>query len=48
MFYDGEEAPSGNWLNKVRHNWKSLGPYVSAARIVNEYDERLYRPDRVS
>jgi starch phosphorylase len=48
MFYDGEEAPSGNWLNKVRHNWKSLGPYVSAARMVNEYDERLYRPDRVS
>jgi starch phosphorylase len=45
LFYGGEDAPSSGWLEKVRHNWKSLGPFVSAARMVHEYDTRLYRPD---
>ena len=44
LFYGGEEAPSAAWLERVRYNWKTLGPFVSAARMVNEYDERLYRP----
>ena len=34
------------WLAKVRHNWRSLGPFVTARRMVAEYDERLYRPER--
>lgn len=45
LFYDGGTAPSSAWLGTVRHNWKSLGPFVTAARMVAEYDERLYRPD---
>lgn len=45
LFYGSEDAPSSAWLDKVRHNWKSLGPFVSAARMVDEYDTRLYRPD---
>ena len=45
LFYDGEGRPSASWLAKVRHNWKSLGPFVTAARMVDEYDRRLYRPD---
>jgi starch phosphorylase len=44
LFYGGEKAPSAAWLERVRYNWKTLGPFVSAARMVNEYDERLYRP----
>jgi starch phosphorylase len=31
MFYEGEARPSAAWLDKVRSNWKSLGPFVSAA-----------------
>jgi starch phosphorylase len=45
LFYDGEGRPSASWLAKVRDNWKSLGPFVTAARMVDEYDRRLYRPD---
>jgi starch phosphorylase len=44
LFYDGAKGPSDAWLNMVRDNWKTLGPFVSAARMVNEYDTRLYRP----
>jgi starch phosphorylase len=45
LFYGSEDAPSSAWLDKVRSNWRSLGPFVSAARMVDEYDRRLYRPD---
>jgi starch phosphorylase len=48
LFYNGENAPGAAWLQKMRHNWKSLGPFVSAARMVEEYDKRLYRPDENS
>jgi starch phosphorylase len=48
LFYDGDRSPSEQWLAMVRHNWKSLGPFVNADRMVLEYDERIYRPDRVS
>lgn len=48
LFYDGGSGPSAAWLSMVRHNWKTLGPFVNANRMVREYDERLYRPDRAS
>ncbi len=48
LFYDGDTSPSDAWLAKVRHNWKTLGPFVNANRMVREYDERLYRPNRIS
>jgi starch phosphorylase len=44
LFYaeDGT-APSAAWLAKVRHNWRTLGPFVTAARMVAEYGERIYQ-----
>ena len=36
-------APSPEWLAKVRHNWRTLGPFVTAARMVAEYGERIYQ-----
>lgn len=47
LFYDGDVAPSGAWLEMVRRNWKSLGPFVTANRMVREYDQRIYRPIEV-
>jgi starch phosphorylase len=44
LFYEGSVAPSDAWLAKMRHNWKTLGPFATAARMVDEYDKRLYRP----
>ncbi len=44
LFYgDQGIAPSAAWLAKVRHNWKTLGPFVTAARMVGEYSERIYQ-----
>jgi hypothetical protein len=28
----------------VRHNWRTLGPLVPAARMVADYDRELYQP----
>lgn len=36
-------APSNDWLAKVRHSWKTLGPYVSASRMLQEYATFVYR-----
>ncbi len=52
LFYGGDRAPgsatpSAAWIDRVRHNWKTLGPYVTAERMVAEYDARLYRPREV-
>jgi starch phosphorylase len=44
LYYgDGSVAPSHEWLDKVRHNWKTLGPFVSASRMVQEYADRIYK-----
>lgn len=29
--------------DRIRHAWRTLGPRVSAARMVRDYEERLYR-----
>jgi starch phosphorylase len=39
----GAPLPSPAWLEKVRHNWKTLGPFVTASRMVSEYGERIYQ-----
>ena len=44
MYYADGKGPSQEWLAKVRHNWKTLGPFVTARRMVAEYDSRIYRP----
>ena len=46
LFYDRPSpaaAPHG-WCSKVRDAWASLGPQVSAARMVRDYTEALYEP----
>jgi starch phosphorylase len=48
MFYADGNGPSEAWLAKMRHNWKTLGPFVTARRMVAEYDRRIYRPVEMS
>ena len=44
LYYgDRGVTPSTEWLAKVRHNWKTLGPFVSASRMLEEYATRIYR-----
>jgi starch phosphorylase len=44
LFYGDGEALSHRWLDRVRHCWASLGPKVSASRMVRDYQDLLYRP----
>lgn len=41
---DGSGAPSGPWLERMRHAWATLGPLVTSARMVRDYDRTLYAP----
>jgi starch phosphorylase len=41
---DGRGRPSAAWLDRMRHNWRSLGPRVTAARMVSDYERELYQP----
>ena len=41
---DGRGVPSAAWLERVRHNWRTLGPRVTSARMVRDYQRELYQP----
>jgi starch phosphorylase len=45
LFYrrDSHGVPV-EWVDKVKHNWASLGPAVTAARMIRDYVTRLYEP----
>jgi glycogen phosphorylase len=40
----GEAGPSPAWLARMRDAWVSLGPKVTAARMVADYQRTLYQP----
>lgn len=44
LFYEHGHPLSPRWLGRVRHTWASLAHRVSAARMLNDYRERLYDP----
>lgn len=50
LFYDraagnaNGNGPPHRWITKVKHNWRSLGPFVTAARMVRDYTTELYEP----
>jgi starch phosphorylase len=41
---DGAGGPSAAWVDRMRYNWRTLGPLVTAARMVADYDRELYQP----
>jgi glycogen phosphorylase len=42
LFYSDGVPLSHRWLDRVRHNWASLGPQVGASRMVRDYNDLLY------
>ena len=45
LFYERYEGPvPRRWMRRVKANLRSLGPAVTAARMVRDYDEELYEP----
>jgi len=49
MFYERDSSglPVA-WLEKIRTSLRSLGPRVTAERMLGEYVERLYEPASVT
>lgn len=41
---DGGSRPSTAWVDRIRSAWTSLGPQVSADRMIRDYVEVAYRP----
>jgi len=49
LFYDrNADGVPVEWINKMKDNWHSLGPFVTAARMVREYTSQLYEPAAAS
>ena len=45
LFYDRDaNGVPVQWINKMKNNWRSLGPFVTAARMVRDYTSELYEP----
>jgi starch phosphorylase len=49
LFYDRDDngVPVG-WTDTMKNNWRSLGPFVTAARMVRDYTTTLYEPAAAS
>ena len=49
LFYQRDEAgiPHG-WIDRMKRNWSTLGPFVTAARMVRDYTTELYEPAAAS
>ena len=49
LFHDRDQGgiPVG-WARMVKHNWASLGPFVTAARMVRDYTSGMYEPAAAS
>ncbi len=47
-FYDRSDGVPMAWIDTMRHNWRTLGPFVTAARMVRSYTTDLYEPAAAS
>ena len=43
-FFDEGQVCSARWIERMRQAWRSLGTEVTAARMISEYQDRLYAP----
>jgi starch phosphorylase len=44
IFYDRQGPVPRHWVRRVKHSLASLGPQVSASRMVKDYVQGLYEP----
>jgi starch phosphorylase len=49
LFYDRDaNGVPLQWIDKMKQNWRTLGPFVTAARMVRQYTSQLYEPAATS
>ena len=47
LYYDTHDREDGvpdGWVDKTLHNWATLGPKITASRMVRDYVTELYEP----
>jgi starch phosphorylase len=44
LFYERRGASPKGWLRRVKHAFATLGPQVTASRMVRDYVQQLYEP----
>ncbi len=45
-YYEAGSPWSAGWIARMRHAWRTLGPKVTAGRMVSDYRRELYEPAR--
>ena len=48
FYHRDADGDADQWVGLIKANWSSLGPYVTAARMVRDYTTRLYEPAAAS
>ena len=48
LFYAQRDGVPIGWIDKMKHNWRTLGPFITAARMVRDYTTDLYEPAAAS
>ncbi len=48
LFYDRRDGVPSGWLERVKHNWATIGPVFTASRMVRDYTSVLYEPAAAS
>ncbi len=44
LFYDRHDGLPTGWIERIKHNWATIGPAFTASRMVREYTTRFYEP----
>jgi glycogen phosphorylase len=44
LFYDRADGVPHGWVDRVKHNWATIGPAFTAARMVKDYTTDYYEP----
>ncbi|MEO5901440.1 MAG: alpha-glucan family phosphorylase [Ilumatobacteraceae bacterium] len=44
LFYRQRDGVPIGWIDKMKNNWRTLGPFITAARMVRDYTTDLYEP----
>ncbi len=44
LFYDRIDGLPFGWLERVKHNWATIGPVFTASRMVRDYVTSYYEP----
>jgi starch phosphorylase len=48
LFYERQDHLARGWMRRVKHNFATLGPQVTASRMVRDYVTELYEPAAIA